>query len=330
MKENRGLKKANQELGDCQGVRAGGLEVVEDCGGNGVERQKETNAEDFGRQAMDTNGLKESQDMINELKGEIRLLEAEKSGILGKLEQMRSEIAESQLAVAQVRAEKILGDEKQSGLQGLLENQAAMLRQVRAELEEKKGLLVEFATKSRQSEPGKPSPVAIQVLDKLEPQEPKPIHDKTLSLDKIEFTSGASSKKSVKKPRTAKGGKILPKIDESSLADDPNQVGPQDTFDSMAQNGQGLFQSSPSSYVNSVPDNLGTELARKAIEIDGLSRSVYKQKKMINGLNVSVMTKNQEISDYKAIVDSQASEIADLEAQLEVLKVTFTKSKSLG
>lgn len=50
--------------------------------------------------------------MINELKGEIRLLEAEKSGILGKLEQMRSEIAESQLAVAQVRAEKILGDEK--------------------------------------------------------------------------------------------------------------------------------------------------------------------------------------------------------------------------
>lgn len=97
-------------------------------------------------------------------------------------------------------------------------------------------------------------------------------------------------------------------------------MGPQDTFDSMAQNGQGLFQSSPSSYVNSVPDNLGTELARKAIEIDGLSRSVYKQKKMINGLNVSVMTKNQEISDYKAIVDSQASEIADLEAQLEVLK----------
>lgn len=80
---------------------------------------------------------------------------------------MRSEIAEGKEAVAELRSEKILEEGKLSGLREFSEKQTVMLKEVRAELEEKKGLLAKFAVKSGeeplgtpQGNPGKPKSVA--------------------------------------------------------------------------------------------------------------------------------------------------------------------------
>ena len=87
------------------------------------------------------------------------------------------------------------------------------------------------------------------------------------------------------------------------------------------------IHSSISSWKDTFPENLETELTRKYIEIENLTKNVTDQKKTIDVLNVSVTSKNKSLYEYKRKLENKELELTDLKRKFELVKVFFSYTK---
>lgn len=90
------------------------------------------------------------------------------------------------------------------------------------------------------------------------------------------------------------------------------------------------IHSSISSWKDTFPENLETELTRKYIEIENLTKNVTDQKKTIDVLNVSVTSKNKSLYEYKRKLENKELELTDLKRKFELVKVFFSYTKKQG